>query len=79
MMATYKRVHVIINPAAGGNESILNILNNVFHQHQVEWDVSITQRADPPQAVAVDGEPESRTTPVEIAVVPQAVQLVVPT
>ena len=39
----------------------------------------ITLRADPPQAVAVDGEPESGTTPVDIAVVPQAVQVVVPT
>jgi diacylglycerol kinase family enzyme len=38
----------------------------------------IMVRADPPQAVAVDGEPESGTTPVEIAVVPRAVQVVVP-
>jgi len=36
-------------------------------------------RADPPQEVAVDGEPASFQTPVEIAVVPQAVQVVVPT
>jgi diacylglycerol kinase family enzyme len=43
--APYKRIHVIINPAACGNEPILNVLNDVFRQHQVEWDVSITHRA----------------------------------
>jgi YegS/Rv2252/BmrU family lipid kinase len=39
----YKRVQVIINPASGQNETILNTLNDVFHQYQVEWDVKITQ------------------------------------
>jgi len=45
MTVPYKRVHVIINPAAGGNEPILNTLNDVFRRHQVEWDASITHRA----------------------------------
>jgi diacylglycerol kinase family enzyme len=38
----------------------------------------IIVRADPPQDVAIDGEPAIGTTPVTIQVVPQAVQVVVP-
>ena len=45
MTVPYERVHVIINPAAGGNEPILNTLNDIFRQYQAEWDVSITHRA----------------------------------
>jgi len=39
-----KRVHVIINPAAGQNEAILNTLNRVFNGH-IKWDVDITRKA----------------------------------
>ena len=28
----YRRVHVIINPASGGNEPVLNVLNDVFRR-----------------------------------------------
>ena len=45
MTVPYQRVHVIINPAAGGNNPILNILNDVFRQYDVDWDASITHRA----------------------------------
>jgi len=44
MTRSYKRIHVIINPAAGHDEPILNVLNNVFHPAGVEWDVSITHK-----------------------------------
>ena len=37
-----KRIHVVINPAAGQPEPILHILNSVFRQEGVRWDVSIT-------------------------------------
>lgn len=37
-----KNVHVIINPAAGTNEPILNTLNDVFKEHDIQWDASIT-------------------------------------
>ncbi|MGB5051091.1 MAG: diacylglycerol kinase family protein, partial [Caldilineaceae bacterium] len=40
-----KKVQVIINPAAGGDTPILNVLNTVFLENGVEWDVSITHRA----------------------------------
>ena len=40
-----KRIHVIINPAAGTNEPILNILNDTFQPFAVNWDVSVTHRS----------------------------------
>lgn len=43
-MPPYKRVHIIINPASGGDEPILNTFNDVFKPHDLDWDVSITQR-----------------------------------
>jgi YegS/Rv2252/BmrU family lipid kinase len=44
MPAPYQRIHVVVNPAAGRNEPILNTLNDVFHPHGIEWDVSVTLR-----------------------------------
>ena len=44
MARSYKRIHVIINPAAGHDEPILNVLNDVFHPADVKWDVSITHK-----------------------------------
>ena len=42
--APYRRIHVVINPASGKDEPILNVLNDVFHQHGVDWDVSLTKK-----------------------------------
>jgi YegS/Rv2252/BmrU family lipid kinase len=39
------RVHVIVNPAAGRNDPILNVLNRVFEPAGVAWDVSVTHVA----------------------------------
>jgi diacylglycerol kinase (ATP) len=39
-----KRIHVVINPAAGQPEPILHILNSVFRPAGVQWDVSITHQ-----------------------------------
>ncbi len=44
MSGSQKRIHVVINPAAGKDEPILNIINDVFHQYTVEWSVSVTQK-----------------------------------
>ena len=44
MARSYKRIHVIINPAAGHDEPILNVLNSVFHPAGVDWDISITHK-----------------------------------
>jgi hypothetical protein len=40
----FKRVHIIINPASGKAEPILNILNNAFKDTDVQWDVFITKK-----------------------------------
>lgn len=45
MELPYKRVVVIINPAAGHNEPILNVLNDVFHPAGVEWDIRLTHKS----------------------------------
>lgn len=44
MSVPYPRVQVIINPAAGHDEPILNVLNDVFHPAGVDWDISITHK-----------------------------------
>ncbi len=40
-----KRIHVVINPASGQDQYILNTINRVFHEYEVDWDVSITQKS----------------------------------
>jgi YegS/Rv2252/BmrU family lipid kinase len=43
--ASYKKIHVVINPASGKNEPILNILNEVFQQHkEIDWTISVTKK-----------------------------------
>ena len=42
--APYRRVHVVINPASGKDEPILNVLNDVFREHGVDWDISLTHK-----------------------------------
>ena len=43
-LAPYQKIHVIINPASGKDEPIINTLNDVFHQYGVDWTVSITKK-----------------------------------
>lgn len=40
-----KRVHVIVNPAAGQDRPVLGILNRAFHPAGIDWDVYITKQA----------------------------------
>jgi YegS/Rv2252/BmrU family lipid kinase len=40
----YPRIHVVINPAAGKDEPIINVLNRTFSRYGVDWDVSITRK-----------------------------------
>ena len=44
MSTTYKRVQIIINPAAGKDETILNTINAVFAGSDIEWDARITHK-----------------------------------
>jgi diacylglycerol kinase (ATP) len=40
-----KRIHVIINPAAGQERPVLAVLNRAFHPAGVDWDVFVTKQA----------------------------------
>ena len=44
MKTPYNHIHVIINPAAGKDEAILNTLNRVFNQYGQDWSISITHQ-----------------------------------
>ena len=39
-----KRIHFVINPAAGHDEPVLNTINDVAHQYGVEWSSSVTHK-----------------------------------
>jgi YegS/Rv2252/BmrU family lipid kinase len=41
----FKRVFVIVNPASGQNETILNTLNTIFRATGLDWGVAITKKA----------------------------------
>lgn len=38
----YRRIHVVVNPAAGKPEPILNTLHQAFHPAGIRWTVSVT-------------------------------------
>ncbi|GAG89935.1 unnamed protein product, partial [marine sediment metagenome] len=40
-----KKVHIVINPASGQPQPILNQINDVFYPAGMEWDVSLTQKS----------------------------------
>lgn len=44
MATSFKRIHVIVNPAAGRDKPILNILSRIFH-NKIDWDISITRKS----------------------------------
>ncbi|MEJ7644875.1 MAG: YegS/Rv2252/BmrU family lipid kinase [Chryseolinea sp.] len=41
----FKKVHVIINPAAGQEEPILSYINTAFQDTDADWEVSVTKQA----------------------------------
>jgi YegS/Rv2252/BmrU family lipid kinase len=41
-----KKAHIIINPASGQPQPILNQINDVFHPAGVTWNVSITNKSE---------------------------------
>ena len=40
-----KFIHVIINPASGQPDTILNTLNSVFRENGITYDVSVTHES----------------------------------
>jgi diacylglycerol kinase family enzyme len=45
---------VVINPAAGHDEPILNVLNHIFHPAGVDWDVSLTHKSGDAKRMAAE-------------------------
>lgn len=48
----YPRIYLIVNPAAGGDEPIVNIINDVFRSYGIQWDVDITHKYGDAQKLA---------------------------
>jgi len=44
MAVPYPRIHVVVNPASGKNQPVLNTLNDVFVQYGVDWSISVTKK-----------------------------------
>lgn len=44
MTGPHNRIHVVINPASGKGEPVLNVLNDLLRQHDVQWKASITMQ-----------------------------------
>ena len=44
MSVPYKRIHIVINPASGKDEPILNTFNHVFSRYEIEWSTSVTHK-----------------------------------
>lgn len=47
-----KRIHVVINPASGQDQAILNTLNDVFQEFDVDWGISVTRKSGDAQRFA---------------------------
>lgn len=45
MTAHYRNVHIIINPASGSDEPILNPINDVLGQFELTWEAHVTHEA----------------------------------
>ena len=43
-MIPYPRIHVVVNPASGKDQPILNTLNDVFVKYGVDWSISVTKK-----------------------------------
>lgn len=45
MSSPYTNVHIIVNPASGHDEPILNVINDVCRKLEVTWTIHVTQAA----------------------------------
>jgi YegS/Rv2252/BmrU family lipid kinase len=48
----YPRIYLVLNPAAGGDEPIINRINDVFRPAGIQWDVGITHKYGDAQELA---------------------------
>ena len=44
MQPPYPFIHIVINPASGKNQPMLNIINDVCRRHGVQWDATVTHK-----------------------------------
>jgi YegS/Rv2252/BmrU family lipid kinase len=44
-MTTSRKIHIIVNPASGGDRPVLSILNDAFHDSGMDWEVLVTKEA----------------------------------
>lgn len=49
----FRRLHVIINPAAGGDEPVLKPMNNAFNELGVDWEITVTRRSGDAERAAL--------------------------
>lgn len=45
MTLPYQKVHIVINPAAGQDQPILNVLNDILAPSGVDWEISLTKKS----------------------------------
>ena len=59
MSVSYSRIHIVINPASGHDEPVINVPNRVFEKHGVAWSISVTHKygdaAEQAKAAIADG------------------------
>ena len=48
----YPRIYLVLNPAAGGDEPIINTINDVFHPAGIQWEVDVTHKYGDAQDLA---------------------------
>jgi YegS/Rv2252/BmrU family lipid kinase len=51
-LPSFKRIHVIANPAAGQDRPFLNVLNKAFQDAHIDWDIFVTKAAGDAERLA---------------------------
>lgn len=57
-----QRIHVVVNPAAGQDTAVLQVLNRVFQEVDVDWSLSITKGVGDAKQQAQDAIAQGATT-----------------
>jgi YegS/Rv2252/BmrU family lipid kinase len=48
----YQRIYLVLNPAAGGDEPVINTINDVFQPAGIQWEVDVTHKYGDAQELA---------------------------
>jgi diacylglycerol kinase (ATP) len=51
-LPSFRRIHVIANPAAGQDRPFLNVLNKAFQDAHIDWDIFVTKAAGDAERLA---------------------------